>query len=59
MLRLHVCFRYFLILYVFEANESFSIVSQNYHLRVALKIQVNFRFYMFSRVLMIGSNRFW
>ena len=32
----------------------FSTVSQSYHVRMSLKIQVNFRFYECLRLLMIG-----
>ena len=42
----------------FGSRNPFLAVSQSYHVRVTSKIQINFRFYMCSRVLMIGSYRF-
>ena len=41
-----------------RSRTPFSAASQSYHVRVTSKIQVNFRFYRGSRVLMIGSYGF-
>ena len=41
-----------------RSRNPFFAVSQSYHVRVTSKIQVNFLFYRFSRVLMIGSYGF-
>ena len=55
------------VLWIFEissfptfsrSRNPFLAVSQNYIVRVTSKIQVNFRFYRSSRVLMIGSRGF-
>ena len=46
-------------LFMFSRSKNpFLAVSQSYHVRVTSKIQVNFRFYRSSRVLMIGSYGF-
>ena len=41
-----------------RSRNPFLAVSQSYHVQVTSKIQVNFRFYRSSRVLMIGSHGF-
>ena len=41
-----------------RSRNPFLAVSQSYHVWVTLKIQVNFRFYRCSRILMIGSYGF-
>ena len=38
-----------------RSRNLFRVVSQSYHVRVTSKIQVNFRFRRYSRVLSIGS----
>ena len=55
------------VLWIFEissfstfsrSRNPFSAVSQSYRVRVTSKIQINFRFHRYSRVLMIGSYGF-
>ena len=41
-----------------KSRNLFLVVSQNYHVQVTSKIQVNFRFRRYSRVLSIGSYGF-
>ena len=41
-----------------RSRNPFFVVSKSYYVRVTSTIQVNFRFYRSSRVLMIGSYRF-
>ena len=55
------------VLWIFEisllptfsrSRNPFFVVSQSYYVWVNSKIQINFRFYRYSRVLMIGSHGF-